>query len=43
MSLIVTIPDCEKFFEAYPRIFVFVNAMTSVACVGNILMNLVLR
>jgi len=33
----------KKVFEAYARIFVHVNAVTPVACVDNILMNLVFK
>jgi len=32
-----------KKFEAYARIFVYVNAVTPVTCVDNILMNLILK
>jgi len=34
---------CKKVFEAYARLFVYVNAVTHVTCVDNILMNLVFK
>ena len=40
-SSIGTTPDCKKVFEAYARIFVCVNTVTSVTCVDSISMNLV--
>jgi len=33
----------QKRFEAYPRIFVYVNPVTLAACVDDILMNLVFK
>jgi len=42
-SSIVTTPDCRKVSEAYVRIFVYVNAVTPITCVNNILMNLVFK
>jgi len=33
----------EKVYEAYARIFVYVNAATPVTCVDNILMNLLFK
>jgi len=33
----------QKGFEAYATIFVYVNAVTPVTCVDNILMNLVFK
>jgi len=42
-SSIVTTPDCKNVFEAYARIFVYVNDVTPVTCVDHILMNLVFK
>jgi len=36
-SSIVTTPYCKNVFEAYARIFVYVNALTPVTCVGQII------
>jgi len=35
---IVTTPDFKKYFEAYARNFVYVNAVTPVTCLDNVLM-----
>jgi len=35
---IVTTPDFKKYFEAYARIFVYVNAVTPVTCLDDVLM-----
>jgi len=40
---IVTTPDCKKVFEAYAKIFVYMNAVMLVACVDNILVNMVFK
>jgi len=42
-SSIVTTQNCKKVFEAYARIFVYVNSVTPVTCGDNILINLVFK